>query len=266
MLIDTHAHLDFPEFEGRLDDVLQRAADAGVDRVITIGTSLASSRRNLEIAERYPQVYAAVGIHPGSAHQTDPHDLEDLYELVWHPKAVAIGETGLDYYRLPGGDADTAVKAAQALFFKAQLEIAAARGFNTIVHQRGLCMADTLAILEPFEDRIRAVFHCYSGTPLTADLLAGRRHLVSFTGIVTFKNGQQMQSCAASVGEGTYMVETDCPYLAPAPHRGSVCEPAHTRFTAEKIAQLRGKTLEQIAAATTSAAVEFFRLQLQGDL
>lgn len=259
MLIDSHAHLDFPEFEGQLDAVLARAAEAGVTRVVTIGTSLESSRRSIEIAERHPQVFAAIGIHPGSAHEIDPADLEALRELAAHPRVVAIGETGLDYYRLPGVN-DGGIKATQVAFFRRQLEIAAERGLNVIVHQRGDCLADTLALLEPFKPRLRTVFHCFGGTPETADLLAVRGHLVSFTGIVTFKNGQLMQACAAAAAEGTYMVETDCPYLAPVPFRGKPCEPAYTRLTAEKIAALRGQPLEQVAAATTAAAEAFFHL------
>lgn len=259
MLIDSHAHLDFPEFEGQLDGVLQRAAEAGVTRVVTIGTSLESSRRAIEIAERYPQVFAAVGIHPGSAHEIDPADLEALRPLAAHPRVVAVGETGLDYYRLPEENDET-IKAAQAVLFRAQLDIAAERGLNVIVHQRGDCLEDTLAILAPYESRLHAVFHCFGGTPEVAAALAAREHLVSFTGIVTFKNGQLMQSCAVAAAEGTYMVETDSPYLAPVPFRGRPCEPAYTRQTAEKIASLRGEPLEHVAAATTAAAEAFFRL------
>lgn len=259
MLIDSHAHLDFPEFEGQIDAVLQRAAQAGVTRIVTIGTSLASSQRAVEIAEAHPEVYAAVGIHPGSAHESAPGDLPALRELARHPRVVAVGETGLDYYRLSGVD-DDAIKAVQAMVFRGQLELAAERGLNVIIHQRGDCLADTRALLDLYQGRLRAVFHCFGGTPEIAASLAAQGHLVSFTGIVTFKNGQPMQACAAAVPDGAYMIETDSPYLAPVPFRGQTCEPAYTRQTAEKIAALRGQPLERIAATTTAAAEAFFRL------
>ena len=259
MLIDSHAHLDFPEFQGEIDAIVERAAAAGVTRIITIGTSLASSRRAVELAERHPAIYAAIGIHPGSATEAAPGDIAALAALAANPRVVAIGETGLDYYRLPGGSEDAPIKAAQAACFRQQLELAAELGLNVVIHQRGDCLADTLALLAPFTGRLRAVFHCFGGTPENAAALIAQGHLVSFTGIVTFKNAELMQACAASVPEGAYMVETDAPYLAPVPYRGKRCEPAFTRETAAKIAALRHQTPEQVAASTTATADTFFR-------
>jgi TatD DNase family protein len=263
MLTDSHAHLDSLEFEGKLDAVLARAAEAGVNRIVTVGTSLASSRKALEIAERYPGVYAVVGIHPEYAPETDPADLEALRELARHPKVVAIGETGLDYFYLPETGVE-AVKAAQARFFKAHLELAVELGLNVSIHQRSAkagndSLPEALALLEPFHGKLRTVFHCFGGTPEIARQLIARGHLVSFTGIVTFKNGQLMQSCATVAPGGHYMVETDSPYLAPVPFRGQPCEPAFTRKTAEKIAELRGEPLSRVAADTNAAAEAFFR-------
>jgi len=286
MIIDTHAHLDFPDFAEDLEGVVRRAADAGVTRIVSIGTDVASSHQAVELAGRFPGVYAVVGIHPNDALDTErtgpgiAASIEALRELARHPKVVAIGETGLDYFRLPSsqvtrmgvqafGDEqpedmkalieDGAVKSAQAVVFKAQLDLAAELGLNVVIHQRGDCRADTLAILNPYRDRLRAVFHCFSGTPEEAQELLGLGYLVSFTGIVTFKNGQNVQATAKAVPDGSYMVETDCPFLAPAPHRGKRCEPAHTRLTAEKIAELRGETLETVAKSTTAVAEAFFR-------
>jgi len=259
MLIDTHAHLDFPEFEGEIDAVLTRAAQAGVQRIVTIGTSVESSRRAIALAECHPQIHAAVGIHPGSAAQAQPGDLDTLSALARHPRVVAIGETGLDYYRLPGDDEDAAIKTAQTFLFQEQLCLASELGLNIVIHQRGDCMEDTLRILAPFQGKLRAVFHCFGGSPETADALIQAGHLVSFTGIVTFKNAPLMQASATSVPDGSYMVETDCPYLAPVPFRGKRCEPAYTRQTAEKIALLRNQQLKQIAETTTATAEAFFR-------
>lgn len=288
MIVDTHAHLDFPEFAADLDAVVRRAAEAGVTRIISIGTDVESSRRAVELADAYPGVYAAPGIHPNAAFEVGDRVQEAiaaLRELARHPKVVAIGETGLDYYRLPssrktragiralgdeqtvdieGAIEDGAVKAAQEVLFRQQLDLAAELGLNVVIHQRGDCRENTLAILEPYRDRLRTVFHCFSGTPEEAAALFEMGHLVSFTGIVTFKNGQNVQAVAATVADGCYMVETDCPFLAPAPHRGQRCEPAHTRLTAEKIAALRGETLAAVAESTTATAEAFFRFSGRG--
>jgi len=261
MLIDTHAHLDFPEFEGEIDAVIARAAQAGVTRIITIGTSLESSRRAVALAERHPAIYAAIGIHPDAATQAQPGALDALRELAASPRVVAIGETGLDYYRRPETGAE-AVKAAQASIFQGQLDLAVERSLNVIIHQRGDCWEDTLAILTPYHGKLRAVFHCFGGTPEAAATILEMGHLISFTGIVTFKNAPLMQASAAWVPDGSYMVETDCPYLSPVPLRGKRCEPAYTRLTAEKVASLRNQPLETVAQNTTATAEDFFRLAL----
>lgn len=261
MLIDSHAHLDFPDFKGEIDAIISRAAQAGVDRIITIGTSVESSRRAIALAEQHREIYAAVGIHPDAATRTQPDDLETLLALARHPRVVAIGETGLDYYRLPGGDEDESIKSAQAACFEGQLRIAAELGLNVVIHQRGDCLEDTLRILTPFQGKLRTVFHCFGGSSATALSLVQAGHLVSFTGIVTFKNAPLMQASATAVPDGTFMVETDAPYLAPVPFRGKRCEPAFTRQTVEKIAALRNQSLEQIAASTTATAKAFFRLK-----
>ena len=259
MLIDSHAHLDFPEFEGEIDALLQRAAQAGVTRVVTIGTSVESSRRAVALAERYPAIYAAIGIHPDAATEAEPGAIDALRQLAQSPRVVAVGETGLDYYRLPGDEADAVIKAAQAALFEQQLELAVEFGLNVVVHQRGDCLADTLDRLAPYQGRLRAVFHCFGGTPEAAAALGQEGHLVSFTGIVTFKNAGVVPTTAAAIPDGSYMVETDCPYLSPVPFRGKRCEPAFVRQTAEKIAAVRQQPLEAVAQATTATAESFFR-------
>ncbi len=281
MLIDTHAHLDFPDFADDLDAILGRATEAGVTRVITIGTGLASSQRAIAIAEKYPRVHAVVGIHPGNVAEEPADFLPALRELAAHPKVAAIGETGLDYHRLPsetlesspaiaalGADGpddaraavmDGAYRALQADVFRQQLDLAAELGLNVVVHQRD-AWDDTLAILRPYTGRLRAAFHCFGNHPHQAAELAALGHLVSFTGIITFKNAPIVRDTATAVSDDGYMVETDCPYLAPVPHRGKRCEPAHTRIVAEKIAELRGTDLATIARTTTATAEAFFRL------
>ena len=269
MLIDTHAHLDFPDFDEGLDVVLARAADAGVTRVITIGTSLEGSRRAVDLAHRHRNVFATIGIHPGNALEAPEEILDPLRELARHPKVVAIGECGLDYHRLPAGspagDAAAAAgagatKAAQAAIFEQPLDLAVELGLNVVIHERD-AWQDTVEMIAPFTGRLRAVFHCFGKPIQQARELIGLGHFVSFTGIVTFKNAQIVQETAAQIPGDAFMVETDCPYLAPVPHRGKRCEPAHTRLVAEKIAALRNETLEEIAACTAETAGRFFHFR-----
>jgi TatD DNase family protein len=172
---------------------------------------------------------------------------------------VAIGEIGLDYHHLPEGEEAIAKnKARQAELFRAQLALAIDLGLNAVIHQRD-SWDDTLAILREFTGRVRGVFHCFGGTLEQAREVIALGHLVSFTGIVTFKNARQVQATAQDVPFDQFMVETDCPYLAPVPDRGKRCEPAHTRSVADYIAKLRGISVEEIGARTTATAREFFR-------
>lgn len=285
MLTDTHAHLDFPDFVGQLDDVLARAREAGVHRVITIGIDRESCRKSLAIAEKFENVFAVVGLHPCSVLEEGAMDfLAELPALARHPKVVAIGETGMDYHHLPSRElakrdkgvfgalqagtaasieaeiADGAMKSAQAEAFKVQLDLAAELGLNIVIHQRD-AWEDTLEILRPYTGKLRGVFHCFGGSPEDAAEIAAMGHLVSFTGIVTFKNAALVQESARAVSADGYMVETDCPYLAPVPFRGKTCEPSHLKFTAEKIADLRGETLEKVSSDTEQTARSFFRFR-----
>jgi TatD DNase family protein len=274
MLIDTHAHLDYPDFIADLEDVLARARAAGVERVITIGTSVESSERAVELAEKYEAVYAVVGVHPTSTFEAGQDILTPLRVLARHPRVVAIGETGLDYHRLPsqqrpGGSAtepdpyalqeDVAVKAAQAAVFEQQLILASDSNLNVVIHQRD-AWDDTLELLRPYTGKVRAVFHCFANSIKQAQEVVALGHLVSFTGIVTFANARNVQEVAAKVAEDSFMLETDCPYLAPVPHRGKRCEPAHVREIAQTIAGLRGIAVDHVGAITTRTAREFFRL------
>jgi TatD DNase family protein len=259
---DTHAHLDYPDFAHELPQVVQRAAAAGIMRIISIGTDLDSSRRAIELADRFPAVFATAGWHPNDAGRA-PDDLRPaLREMARHPKVVAIGETGLDYFRLPsrenGGNAedDARVKRQQAGLLRQHMEVAAETGLNCVIHQRGDCLADTLAIIEPFAGRVRLVFHCFVGTPAEQERIATLGALTSFTGIVTFKNAQAVRDSVAAAK--VLMLETDCPFLAPVPHRGKRCEPAHVKEIAAAVAQARGCTLEELGELTCRTAHEFF--------
>jgi TatD DNase family protein len=285
MLIETHAHLDYPDFAGDFDDVLRRATEAGVTRIITIGTSVESSRRAVELADKYPNIFAVIGVHPTYVEESGEDVITPLRELAKSSRVVAIGETGLDYHSLPSVELskdrkttqvflkalqtstdeqmeaeihDGAYKSKQASLFEQQLDLAAELGLNVVIHQRD-AWDDTLEIMKPFAGKVRGVFHCFGGSLEQANAVIDLDHLVSFTGIVTFKNGATVREAARQIPLWKFMVETDCPYLAPVPFRGKRCEPAHTRVVAETIASARGMTVEEVAEATTETAEKFFR-------
>ncbi len=258
---DTHAHLDFPDFAEDLPETIERAATAGIEKLITIGTDFESSRRALVLAQQYPQVYAAVGWHPSHV-SAAPEDVRPmLRELAREPKVVAIGETGLDYHRLPGSDTEEAARdyrARQRRLFDQHLEVAAELGLNCVVHQRD-SFEDVLEAIRPFVGALRGVFHCFGGTPEQARQILELGCLVSFTGIVTFRNAETVRETVAAVPAGRFMLETDCPYLAPVPFRGKRCEPSHVRHIAETVAQVRRCSMEELSGMTCGTATGFFR-------
>ena len=261
MLIDTHAHLDYSDFDDDRAQIIPRAAEAGVTEIISIGTRIDSSMRAVELAENFPNIWATVGIHPCEVDEAPDDAVERLRALAQSSRVVALGEIGLDYHHLPeGADAIAANKKRQAELFRAQLDLAVELGLNAVIHQRD-SWDDTLAILAGYTGRVRGVFHCFGGTLAQANEIIALGHLVSFTGIVTFKNARQIQATAQDMPFDQFMVETDCPYLAPTPDRGKRCEPAHTRCVAEQIAALRRLSVEEIGAATTATARGFFRFE-----
>ena len=263
IFFDTHAHLDYPEFAADFSAVLERAHAAGITQMISIGTDLESSQRAIKLSEEHASIFAVVGWHPSNALEA-PEDLRPaLRQLAAHPRVVGIGETGLDYYRLPsaqsGGTAadDAHYKAKQAAIFQQQLEIAVEFGLNCVIHQRA-ALEDTLAQLQPFSDRVRGVFHCFVDDATAMRRILAMRSLVSFTGIATFKNGQSVRDTLAATPLDQFMLETDCPYLAPVPYRGKRCEPAYVKEIAAAAAQVKGCTLEELSAATCVTARKFF--------
>ncbi len=283
MLIETHAHLDYPDFAHDLDEVLRRADEADVKRVVTIGTSLESSQRAIDLAEKHPAVFAAIGVHPTFVEEAEDDVITPLRELAKNPRVVAIGETGLDYHRLPSEKVakeeqvqvmsalrtetdeeieaqirDGAYKSKQASVFQQQLDLAVELGLNVVIHQRD-AWEDALKIMAPYTGKLRGVFHCFGGSLDQANEVLDLDHLISFTGIVTFKNGAAVREVAAEIPLWKFMVETDCPYLAPVPFRGERSEPAHTRIVAETIAAAREISLEEVAEATTETAEKFFQ-------
>ncbi len=259
---DTHAHLDYPDYAPDLEAVIHRAASSGVAKVIAIGTDLESSARAVQLSERFPNVYSVVGWHPSQALEA-PEDIRPaLRELVRRPKVVGIGETGLDYYRLPSAQGGTPAddqryKAKQLLLFRHHLELAADLALNCVIHQRD-AFEEVLAEMAPFAGSVRGVFHCFVGGSSDLQRVVTMGSLVSYTGIVTFKNAQAVRDTVAATPADRFMLETDCPYLAPVPYRGKRCEPAHVKEIAEVVAQVKGWSMDELSRATCATAHEFF--------
>jgi TatD DNase family protein len=260
---DTHAHLDYPDYAADLPQVIQRAQAAGITKIITIGTDLESSARAIELAEQYPNVFAAVGWHPSNASQAPDDFRPALRKLAMHPKVVAVGETGLDYHHLPSEKPeftqadDEEYKRKQAAVFEQQLEIAAELGLNCVIHQRD-ALDPILEQMKRFAGRVRGVFHCFVNDGSALQQILAMGSIVSFTGIVTFKNAQNVRDTLAATPLDQFMLETDCPYLAPVPYRGKRCEPAYVKEIAEAAAAARQCSLDELSRATCATAERFF--------
>jgi TatD DNase family protein len=252
MLVDSHCHLDFPDFAPELDAVVARADTAGVRHMVTISTRVRRHAELLAIAERYPNVTCSVGTHPHHAHEELDVTADDLIARTNHPKVVAIGEAGLDYHY------DNSPRDAQAHGFRTHIAAARATRLPLVIHARE-ADADTARILEdemgkgPFP----AVLHCYTGGPdLARRALALGCH-IGFTGIVTFKNSAALRDIAGMVPADRFLVETDAPYLAPLPYRGKRNEPAYVVKVAEVLADVRGVSFDEICRQTSE---NFFKL------
>jgi len=252
MLVDSHCHLDFPEFAPELDAVVARAGAAGVGICVSIGTTLAKFAGVLAVAERFDEVWCSVGIHPHES-KVEPLDgPQRLIDSAVHPKVVGIGETGLDYYY------EHSPRNAQIANFRAHIAAARATGLPLIVHTRD-ADADTIAVLR--EEMAAAPFtgliHCFTGTQGLADAALDLGFFISVSGIATFKKSEELRAILRTVPLERLLVETDAPYLAPMPHRGRRNEPAFVAHTAAALAELKDVTTDEIAQATTA---NFFRL------
>lgn len=268
MLIDSHCHLDFSDFREETDAIVERAVAAGVSRMITVGTTLESSQRAVALAEQYDRVFATVGHHPCNYDEFTEGEIDELASLSRHPKVVAIGECGLDYHHLPDAndfestESFTAeidrIKTLQKHIFTTQLDLAAREKLNVVIHQRN-SWEDCIQELSPYHRKLRAVFHCFSESTERAMHLIDNGHLVSFTGIATFKKLDDLRHTISKLPDGSFMLETDAPYLAPVPHRGKRCEPSMVIETAKVMATARQCSLKELVAETTRTAESFFR-------
>jgi TatD DNase family protein len=255
MLVDSHCHLDFPELAGNLPALLAHMAEADVVAALCAGVTIDRLPAVLEIARAHANIYAAVGLHPDTSVTVEP-DVDTLVRLAAEPKVVAIGETGLDYYRLTG-DLEW-----QRQRFRIHIEAARRCGKALIIHSRA-ARADTLRILEEEgAGEVGGVFHCFTENRETARRAVDLGFHVSFSGIVTFKNAVEIKQAAAEVPLDRLLVETDSPYLAPVPYRGKTNQPAYVRHVAEEVARLRGISLDELAAATTENFCRLFKVTL----
>ena len=253
-LFDTHAHLHFPEFAGDLDAVLARARAAGVRRMVTIGTDVATSRAAAALAAREPDVWAAVGIHPHEAAAADEAALTEIERLASAPRVVAIGETGLDFFR------DRSPREAQTRAFTAQVALARRLGKPVLVHCRD-AHAETLALLAADGPLERGgIMHCFSGDVALARRCIELGLLVSLAGPVTYPKPGALPDVARAIPADRLVVETDCPFLPPQPYRGKRNEPAYLAITAARVAELRGEPLADLAGRMSENARALFRL------
>jgi len=252
MLVDSHCHLDFPEFAPELDAVVARARAAGIGRMVTISTRVKQLPQVLAIAERFPDVFCSVGTHPHNAHEELDIDAKALVALTRHPKIVALGEAGLDYHY------DKSPRDAQAQGFRQHIAAARETGLPLVIHARE-ADADMARILteETKQGAFPAVLHCFTAGRDLAMTAMELGLYIGFTGIITFKNGEALRDIAKDLPADRILVETDAPYLAPLPYRGKRNEPSYVVETAKMLAATRGVSAEDIAQQTTE---NFFRL------
>lgn len=251
MLVDSHCHLNFPEFQEDLDNVIENAKILGVTHMLTVNTRLSESLEIQKIADKYSNVFCSVGIHPhDSKDYNDSSLLEQLSSHSKHPKVVAFGETGLDYY-YNNSDRDSQINC-----FNIHLELSKTHELPVIIHTRQ-ADEDTLDCLDKFPN-VNGVFHCFSGSNEFAKQGLDRGLYISFSGIITFKNATDLREVVKYVPLERMLVETDSPFLAPLPHRGKRNEPAYTRFVAELVADIKGITLNEVAEVTTKNFFDLF--------
>jgi TatD DNase family protein len=257
MIIDTHCHLDWDTLAPELDEVLKRAREAGVIRLLTIGTDVATSRRAVEIAQQYPDVYAAVGIHPHDAKAADERALAEITELAGADKVVAYGEIGLDLFK------KYSPPDVQRRVFRKQIHLARELGLPLIIHDRD-AHEEILGIFREEGGPYEGVFHCFAGDTKIADDALALGFDLSITGTVTYKNNETTRQVVRHVPLDRLMIETDAPFLAPVPHRGKRNEPAFVRSVAEKIAELKGLPFDTVARQTSANAYRLFRFETFG--
>jgi TatD DNase family protein len=256
MLIDSHAHIQGKEYAGEAAAILERAAAAGVDRVIAVGGAgdMTSNTDAVALAQDFPNVFATVGMHPHDAKDVSPDDVKTLQALAAHPKVIAIGETGLDYYY------NHSAQDVQRRVFVQFIHMALETKLPVVVHERDAAAEAAELLRGEGGGALRGVIHCFTGGYDAACAYLDLGFYVSFTGIITFKNAGPLREVVRKIPLERMLVETDSPYLTPVPHRGRRNEPAYVRLVAETIASLKGVTLDRVAEITTANVQALFRI------
>lgn len=260
MFIDTHAHLNFPEFKSEASAVIGRAKEAGVLRIINVGIDVETSKSSIDLARRYPEIYATCGLHPHCAKDLDIESKGRLISLSNHEKVVAIGEIGLDYYYLKRSSkyANYPNRSEQLFAFEQMLDLALETGLPAIIHSRE-ADADILGVLKTYKGQLRAVIHCFSGDYSFAEKILDLGFTLSFTGNITYKS-YQAEEVISKIPLGSIMIETDSPYLSPELYRGKRNEPAYVVEVAKKIAEIKKLPLAEVERETSKKAMKFFKL------
>ncbi len=252
MFVDSHAHLFYPNFNGEVEQIIQRAKTAGVDYILVPATDLASSAQAIDLAEQFDMVYAAVGVHPHDTNEWEDSLIPKLEKLARHPKVVAIGEIGLDYYY------DFSPKEKQIHAFKKQIDLALKVNKPIIVHNRQ-SNDDIMEIIREYKNSgLRAHFHCFAGNTTEAKELIEMRHFISFTGNITFKKADDIRKIVSQLSVEDMLLETDSPFLTPVPYRGKRNEPSYITFIAEKLAELKHLRIEDVARTTSYNAYRLY--------
>lgn len=260
MFIDTHSHLFYPNFENDLDLVLERAKISGVDYIIVPGTDIATSKKAIELAEKYDFVYATVGVHPHDTKNWDDSFIPQLEELAVKNKVVAVGEIGLDYYY------DFSPKETQIKAFIDQIELAIKYNLPIVVHNRD-ANDDVMSIIRSYKkSNLRAQFHCFAGTVVDARELIEMHHYISFTGNITFKKAENLNNILSRIAIENLLLETDSPFMTPVPHRGERNEPALVKLVAEKVAEVHHLRVEDVGRTTSYNAYKLFGIGMKPDL
>lgn len=256
MLIDSHAHIQGKEYTGEVAAVIERARQAGVEKIIAVGGAgdMTSNTEAVALAESFPDIYATVGMHPHDAKDVGPEDLAELKELSAHPKVVAVGETGLDYYY------SHSPHEVQRRVFAQFIHMARETELPIVVHERDAAHDAAELLRDEGGGRLRGVIHCFTGNYEAACAYLDLGFYISFTGIITFKNADPLREVVRRVPLDRMMVETDSPYLTPVPHRGKRNEPAHVRWVAETIAKVKEVDLETVARITSENVRDLFAM------
>lgn len=253
MLVDTHAHIDDVKYDEDRDEMVARAKEYGVTRIITMGDTMTSSNNAIKLAEKYDGVYAGVGVHPQEALSLMPGDYDTLAQWMTHPKVKVLGEIGLDYYY------ENASREKQQEIFIRQLDVARQMHMPVSIHDRD-AHGDTMAILKKEGRGLTGSIHCFSGSYEMAKELLKMGWFLGVDGPLTFKNAAKLPEIIAKIPLERLLLETDSPYLAPVPKRGRRNEPAYVKYIAEKVAEVRGISFEEVASQTTQNAINVFNL------